>query len=208
MSSRTSGTPQPGDGSVADEAYQQAMLERKASAYFEKFQPSVTQELLGWHKNHWLLSEDFKMAYDQPVGLIKGLNPKNSNSCVILIPEDEELKSANFLLDYREVHQIIKELTYGIYVLNQTPTISLEALYDQGTACQLPPAYVDTRVGQLLIAVDYMMKGLWHGAYFPKDKRTKFNDRWRENFMISKMNGKPEKEKQFLSEFLAQGQWN
>ncbi|KAK3108352.1 hypothetical protein FSP39_006134 [Pinctada imbricata] len=205
MSSRTSGTPQPSDGNVGDEAYQQAMQERKAMAYFEKFQQPVMQELLGWHKNHWLLSEDFKMAYDQPVGLIKGLNPKSSNSCVILVEEDPELAASNFCLDYREVHQIVKELTYGIFVLNQTPMISLEALYDQGTACQLPPAYVDTRIGQLLIAVDYMMKGLWHGAYFPKDKRTKFNDRWRESFRISKVNGKPEKERQFMMEFIGQG---
>lgn len=62
-----------------------------------------------------------------------------------------------------------------------------------------------TSVGQLLISVDYMMKALWHGAYFPKEKRTKFNDKWREHFQVSKQNGKPEKEKSFLSDFLSHG---
>lgn len=62
-----------------------------------------------------------------------------------------------------------------------------------------------TSVGQLLISVDYMMKSLWHGAYFPKEKRTKFNDKWREHFQVSKQNGKPEKEKSFLSDFLSHG---
>lgn len=62
-----------------------------------------------------------------------------------------------------------------------------------------------TSLGQLLISVDYMMKSLWHGAYFPKEKRTKFNDKWREHFQVSKQNGKPEKEKSFLSDFLSHG---
>ena len=60
-------------------------------------------------------------------------------------------------------------------------------------------------IGQLLISVDYMMKSLWHGAYFPKEKRTKFNDKWREHFQVSKQNGKPEKEKSFISDFLSHG---
>lgn len=69
------GTPQPGE--PTDEAQLQAKLERLASTYFEKFSTPVfrMQELIGFHKNHWLLSDDFKMAYDQPVGLIKGKAP-------------------------------------------------------------------------------------------------------------------------------------
>ncbi|XP_065929233.1 ankyrin and armadillo repeat-containing protein isoform X4 [Magallana gigas] len=205
MATMNAGTPQPGE--PTDEAQLQAKLERLASTYFEKFSTPVfrMQELIGFHKNHWLLSDDFKMAYDQPVGLIKGLNPLNSNSCVLMVPEDPVLAENKLGLDYREVHQVIRELTYGIYVLNQTPSISLEALYDQGTWCNLPPGFNDTHIGQLLISVDYMMKSLWHGAYFPKEKRTKFNDKWREHFQVSKQNGKPEKEKSFLSDFLSHG---
>nr|XP_022304703.1 ankyrin and armadillo repeat-containing protein-like isoform X2 [Crassostrea virginica] len=205
MSTLNAGTPQPGD--QMDESQLQAKLERAASTYFEKFSTPAfrMQELIGHHKNHWLLSDDFKMAYDQPVGLIKGLNPLNSNVCVLMVPEDPVLAENKIGLDYREVHQVIRELTNGIYVLNQTPSISLEALYDQGTWCNLPPGFNDTHIGQLLISVDYMMKSLWHGAYFPKEKRTKFNDKWREHFQVSKQNGKPEKEKSFLSDFLSHG---
>lgn len=72
MSTLNAGTPQPGD--QMDESQLQAKLERAASTYFEKFSTPAfrMQELIGHHKNHWLLSDDFKMAYDQPVGLIKG----------------------------------------------------------------------------------------------------------------------------------------
>ena len=72
MSTLNAGTPQPGE--QMDEGQLQAKLERAASTYFEKFSTPVfrMQELIGHHKNHWLLSDDFKMAYDQPVGLIKG----------------------------------------------------------------------------------------------------------------------------------------
>jgi len=93
-----------------------------------------------------------------------------------LIPEEEGIKP----LKLREMHQIVCELVVGIYILNQTPSITLEANYDCSTSCQIPPAYNDTRIGQILFDVDYMMKSLWHGAYFPKDKRTKFAERWRQ----------------------------
>lgn len=64
-----------------------------------------------------------------------------------MVPEDPVLAENKLGLDYREVHQVIRELTYGIYVLNQTPSISLEALYDQGTWCNLPPGFNDTHIG-------------------------------------------------------------
>ncbi|EDO43577.1 predicted protein [Nematostella vectensis] len=72
------------------------------------------------------------------------------------------------------------------------PSICLEANYDCSTSCQIPPAYYDTRVGQLLTEVDYMMKSLWHGAYFPKDKRTKFAERWRQAVNLNTTTGEPE----------------
>ena len=52
--------------------------------------------------------------------------------------------------------------------------------------------------------VDYMMKALWHGAYFPKEKRTKFSERWRSNLDIN-ASGKPETKKPLLTEFTSAG---
>ncbi|TSW62336.1 Ankyrin and armadillo repeat-containing protein [Bagarius yarrelli] len=82
-------------------------------------------------------------------------------------------------MDYRVVHQIIRELTVGIYCFNQVPSISLEPNPDQSSVCHLTPAYCDTKVGQILINIDYTMKALWHGAYIPKDKRPCFLELWR-----------------------------
>lgn len=90
-------------------------------------------------------------------------------------------------------------------MLNQTPIISLEANFDQATVCNMPPAYVDTRIGQLLTNVDYMLKGLWHGAYFPREKRMKFTERWRSALDIN-MLGKPESKKPMVTEFVSAGE--
>ena len=90
--------------------------------------------------------------------------------------------------------------------MHQTPCISLEANYDQASVCNLPPCYHDTRVGQVLISVDYMLKALWHGAYFPKEKRTKFTERWRGNLDVN-ASGKPETKKPLLTEFTSAGKF-
>ncbi|KAL3832524.1 hypothetical protein ACJMK2_024159, partial [Sinanodonta woodiana] len=183
------------------EEVQIAALQRNAANYFERFERYESQELLGYCSTHHLLSEEFRFPIDAPMGLYS--NVLSMDSCVILVPEEDD--PANQPLDYRELHQIIRELMYGIYILNQTPTISLEANFDQGTVCQLPPAYQDTRIGQILINVDYMMKSLWHGSYFPKEKRTKFSEKWRSNFMVNPSSGKPETKKSFLIEFMNAG---
>jgi hypothetical protein len=57
---------------------------------------------------------------------------------------------------------------------------------------------------QILVNVDYMMKCLWHGAYMPKEKRTKFSERWRSNMDINQA-GKPETKKPLLTEFTSAG---
>ncbi|ELU04066.1 hypothetical protein CAPTEDRAFT_159631 [Capitella teleta] len=124
----------------------------------------------------------------------------NEFFAMFLVPEEEGVDP----LDLREVHQVIKELTYGIYVLNQVPTIALEANFDQSTSVQIPPAYMDTRVGQIMTNIDYMMKALWHGAYFPREKRTKFSERWRGNLDVN-ASGKPETKKTLLTEFTTAG---
>ena len=55
-----------------------------------------------------------------------------------MVPLEEGIDT----LDMREVHQIVRELTFGIYVMNQLPTVALEANFDQSTSCQIPPAYI------------------------------------------------------------------
>lgn len=55
-----------------------------------------------------------------------------------------------------------------------------------------------------MINVDYMMKGLWHGAFFPRDERLKFADRWRGNMDVN-AHGLPETKKPLLEEFLSAG---
>ncbi|XP_077978159.1 ankyrin and armadillo repeat-containing protein-like [Glandiceps talaboti] len=179
----------------------QATANRIAAAFFEKFERAEVQEMLAYTSYHWYLSADeFKVPIDPPKGLIASMKPVSENHCVFLMPVRDDIQP----LDFREIHQIVRDLVIGIYCLNQTPCISLDANFDQSTSCQLPPAYNDTRVGQLLIHVDYMMKALWHGAYFPKDKRTKFSERWRSSLDVN-ANGKPETKKTIMTEFTAAG---
>lgn len=180
----------------------EAENQRKSlEGYFEKFSRHECQELLSFVSTHWMLStDDFKIPTEPPSGLITEIRKIDGMEFTILVPE-EEFKAA---LDLREIHQIIRELTLGIYVLNQLPSISLESNFDHSTSCQLPPAYLDTRVGQLLINVDYMLKGLWHGAYFPAESRAKFSERWRGNLDVNSA-GKPETKKSILTEFTMAG---
>ena len=117
------------------------------------------------------------------------------------MPVDDSVPS----LDMREVHQLIRELSMGIYGMNQMPILQLEANIDQSTSCQLPPAYLDTRVGQVMINVDYMMKGLWHGAYFPIEKRLKFTERWKSSLDVDPNTGRAATKKPFVTEFTAAG---
>ena len=163
---------------------------RAAATYFDKIERYELQETLAYTSSDWLLStEDTRMSVEPPRGLIAGIQiPSNFNNCLLLIPEEEGIEP----LELREMHEIVRELVTGIYILNQTPSITLEANYDCSTSCQIPPAYYDTRIGQILSDVDYMMKSLWHGAYFPKDKRTKFAERWRQAVNLNTTTGEPE----------------
>ncbi|KAL8609317.1 hypothetical protein ACOMHN_048873 [Nucella lapillus] len=176
-------------------------LSRNAVSYLEKLDRYECQELLAFASSHWLLSnEDFRLPTDPPPGLVSGVNLPNSNMCVVLYPVPPDLPT----FDYREFHHLVRELTHGIYVMNQSPSISLEANFDESTSCQIPPAYLDTRIGQILVTVDYLMKCLWHGAYIPKEKRVKFTDRWRNTLDVNQT-GKPETKKPLLNEFVVAG---
>jgi hypothetical protein len=174
---------------------------RQASTFFEKFDRNECQELLSFISTHYLLSsDDFKVPTEPPLGIITGMQAIQEFCVMLLVPVEEGIDT----LDLREVHQVVRELTFGIFVLNQLPNVALEVNFDESTSCQLPPAYIDTRVGQVLINVDYIMKALWHGAYFPKDKRAKFSERWRGNLDVNS-NGKPETKKPLLPEFTSAG---
>ncbi|XP_071948397.1 ankyrin and armadillo repeat-containing protein-like [Antedon mediterranea] len=178
-----------------------ATANRLAAQVFEKYERYEAQEVLAHTSYHWLLSaEEHRLPVETPRGLIQSMKSFPQNNCVFAVPVDETVEP----WDFREIHQIVRELVVGIYGLNQVPSVFLEANFDSGTACNMPPAYNDTRVGQLLINVDYMIKALWHGSYFPKDKRHKFAERWRSNLDVNQ-HGVAETKKTILNEFLLAG---
>ncbi|XP_053482162.1 ankyrin and armadillo repeat-containing protein isoform X2 [Ictalurus furcatus] len=171
-----------------------------AQAFFEKYDWREVQELLSLTSCSWLLGgEDFLQSVDPPPGMIRQIQDVFHPNAIILAPCDSRVS-----MDYRVVHQIIRELTVGIYCFNQVPSISLEPNPDQSSACRLTPAYCDTRVGQILINIDYTMKALWHGAYIPKEKRLCFLELWRSNVGVDPK-GAPQAEKDRLAEFLTAG---
>ncbi|XP_007949764.1 ankyrin and armadillo repeat-containing protein [Orycteropus afer afer] len=175
-------------------------VQRNASAFFEKYDRSEVQELLTTALVSWLSTkEDVRSQADIPCGIMSQINNVGFSTAILLTPVDPTA-----LLDYREVHQIIRELSIGIYCLNQIPSISLEANYDQSSSCQLPPAYYDTRIGQILISIDYMLKALWHGIYMSKEKRARFSEFWRTILDIDP-DGKPQTNKDIFAEFSSAG---
>ncbi|KAM9664755.1 ankyrin and armadillo repeat-containing protein isoform 2-T2 [Trichechus inunguis] len=175
-------------------------VQRNASAFFEKYDRSEVQELLTTALVSWLSTkEDVRSQVDIPCGIMSQINNVGFSTAILLTPVDPTA-----LLDYREVHQIIRELSIGIYCLNQIPSISLEANYDQSSSCQLPPAYFDTRIGQILINIDYMLKALWHGIYMPKEKRARFSELWRTILDIDP-DGKSQTNKDIFAEFSSAG---
>ncbi|XP_047576508.1 ankyrin and armadillo repeat-containing protein isoform X1 [Lutra lutra] len=176
------------------------VVQRNASAFFEKYDRSEGQELLTTALVSWLSTkDDVRSPLDLPCGIMTQMNNVGFSTAILLTPVDPTA-----LLDYREVHQIIRELAVGIYCLHQIPSISLEANYDQSSSCQLPPAYYDTRIGQILINIDYMLKALWHGIYMPKEKRARFSELWR-TIMDIDPDGKPQTQKDIFAEFSSAG---
>ncbi|XP_068920648.1 ankyrin and armadillo repeat-containing protein [Petaurus breviceps papuanus] len=176
------------------------VVKRNAGAFFEKYDRSEVQDLLATAVVSWLSGkEDIRAQTELPNGLINQLKNVGFSTAILLAPVDLDTN-----LDYREVHQIIRELSIGIYCLNQIPSISLEINYDQSSSCQLPSAYFDTRIGQILINVDYMIKSLWHGIYMPKEKRVRFSEMWR-SLMDIDVEGKPQTDKDIFAEFSAAG---
>jgi hypothetical protein len=174
---------------------------RNILGFIEKYERFEVQELLSQMNCNWLLSfEDFKMPIEHPVGLFSQMIPINEDHIIVMMPCDPE-ESA---LDYREIHQIIRELTIGIFVLNQQPSLQLLANFDESTQCQMPAAYIDTKLGQTMIQLDYLLKSLWHGATFDKNKRVKFCERWRTILDVDST-GVSRTKKSIFDEFLNAG---
>ncbi|XP_077175569.1 ankyrin and armadillo repeat-containing protein [Paroedura picta] len=186
----------------ADEVAYLAQLaaQRNASAFFEKYERSELQELLTMSFCSWLSSrDDLRHPLEIPSGLMTQMKGISVPTVILLTPVEPGID-----LDAKEIHQIIRELAVGIYCLNQIPSISLDANYDQSTSCSLPPAYYDTRIGQMLISIDYMLKALWHGAYMPREKRVRFSELWRSSMDID-ADGTPQTEKTACAEFCSAG---
>ncbi|KAL2081373.1 hypothetical protein ACEWY4_023226 [Coilia grayii] len=174
--------------------------QRDASAFFEKYNRRELQELLALTTCSWLMcGDDFTLPVELPPGIIKQMKNFTQSNIAILAPNDSSTP-----LDYKVVHQIIRELTVGIYCFNQVPSISLHPNYEKSTTCQLTPGYFDTKVGQILINIDYTIKALWHGAVIPRDKRIRFSELWRSSMGVDS-SGVPHTKKNMLAEFLAAG---
>lgn len=181
-----------------------ATANRMALQFFQKYERFEVQEMLAQTSFHWFLSqEEHRLPVEPPIGLVMGMKPFSKDKCVIVLPMADRSKEEENI-DFREVHQILRELVMGLYCLNQVPSITLEANFDQSTSCQIPPAYTDTKVGQVLIDIDYMMKALWHGAYFPKEKRLKFAEKWRSSLNVNAL-GVAETKKIIPTEFALAG---
>ncbi|KGL82784.1 Ankyrin and armadillo repeat-containing protein, partial [Tinamus guttatus] len=175
-------------------------VQKNASAFFKKYDATELQELLTAMSSSWLASKDaMECPIELPSGLVSQLRNISSRTAILLAPVVSGVP-----LDCKEVHQILRELAVGIYCLNQIPSISLDANYDQSTSCQLPSAYVDTRIGQILISVDYMLKALWHGAYVPREKRMRFSKLWRSEVDVD-ADGKPQTDGNISSVFSSGG---
>lgn len=172
-----------------------------AQSLLQKYDRKDLQELLSLTSCNWLLSADeHSLPVDAPPGIIRQMRNILAPNIIFLAPFD-----SNLPLDYRMVHQIVRELTVGIYGFNQLPVVSLVPNYDQSSTCQLPPAYYDTKVGQILINIDYTSKALWHGSYISREKRTRFSELWR-SIMAVDSDGVPQTKKDVLTEFLNAGE--
>jgi hypothetical protein len=141
--------------------------------FIEKFDKLEQSELIAAWVSGWLSSFE-QSSIDSPPGVITQIAPTD-NHIIILMPYDDTVP----VLDYRILHQIIRDLTIGIYTFNQNPNLVLDANFDESTTCTMPPPYIDTKLGQIMINTDYWLKALWHGAYISREKRVKFSKNWR-----------------------------
>lgn len=161
---------------------EQALLKasREASAYFDRFDRSSLYNAAAHLNVDWLLSDmPPSMIVEPQNGLITNLSPPDKTGrYTLLYPKCKSSDIRQFRM--QEVHQILRELIEGIYVFNQTPSISLDSNYDSTTSISIMSAYNDTLVGEALFAVDYYMKSLLHGSTVAqKENRAKLLGDWK-----------------------------
>lgn len=153
---------------------QKSSLDRRTVSRFDSYQKDDLKELIGQSTANWLLSKDFRFNVLPLNGVVTSLKLSQDPHLAILIPKTDSTKD----LEYRELHQIIRDLTIGIFAFNQMPSFSFEPNHDLTSTCQLPLAYKNTTLGQLLISMDYLLKSLWHGTTVPEKMRPSLTDRW------------------------------
>lgn len=180
---------------------QNSQAVRNISGFLDKYDRIEQQELLSQMTCHWLLSvEDFKVPIELPSGMISQLTQLHDDHMLVLLPYDETIPPP----DYREIHQIVRELTVGMYVCNQHPYLHFETNHDHSTSCQLPPAYIDSKLGQVMVNTDYWLKALWHGSFFDRARRIQFVQKYLGTLDVDS-NGNAQTKKSILKEFLNAG---
>jgi len=173
-------------------------------AFFDAFKKEELRELIAEYSANWLLSNDSRNQGPMPIGLVSNLKLSQQPTTMTLLFPKDHLASD---LEYREVHQVIRELTIGIFGTNQIPCLSLEPNFDLSSKCHFPMAYKDTRVGQLLVEVDYAMKSIWHGVRVKKLQREKLSEKWRTILSVNTSSGDYDQEgKDPFKEFTNAGQ--
>ncbi|XP_077970650.1 ankyrin and armadillo repeat-containing protein-like isoform X1 [Styela clava] len=184
------------------ESTDETTLHRNAVAFFDTYHKDDLKEVIAQTTASWLLSSDFRVNTLPLNGMMSSLKLSQDPHVTILLPKKKNIPS----FEYREIHQIIRDLTVGIFALNQMPSLSFEPNFDSSTSCQLPLAYKNTTVGQILISLDYKMKSLWHGATVPDKKRSTLAERWRSFVDMDKATGQVNKKNAF-QEFTVAGQY-
>ena len=180
------------------------VISRAAATYFDRFSIDELQELLIHTNFDWLLSiDDSKSTHHLPIDSLQRYSAlETCSEVVVLIPLEDELET----VELREVHQIIRDLVVGMYIFNTTPSLNLHVNHDLSCWCKMPPAYHDTRLGQLMIEVDYTIKSLWHGVYFAREKRSKMAERWKQGVNFNPMTGESETKRNMLHLWQEAGQ--
>ncbi|XP_032818580.2 ankyrin and armadillo repeat-containing protein [Petromyzon marinus] len=178
--------------------------QQDASSFVERLSRGEQQELLAGVACGWLpAGDDTRPNREAPAGIVSQMTGIGASTEILQLLWPLR-KDGPPPLDAREVHQMVRELTLGLYGLNQAPGVSMEPAIDRSTVCQLPPAYVHTRVGQVLAEVDYTLKALWHGAHMGREKRVRFGEYWRAGLELDSMR-RTQEDKDILQDFTSAG---
>ena len=168
---------------------------KEASQYFEKVDKSLLYHAGALFETDWFLCSNKDqpnitpwlqgiaylcyLKYEYSLYYI-GLSPPDVDGVYVLAIPHTLTQQCSKHFNAQELHQLVRELVVGMYVFNQTPSVTLESNHDNSMACFLPSAYVDTFLGQSLFSLDYFIKSLLHGCTVSqREKRTRLNEKWR-----------------------------